>query len=690
MISPITEFMSTVMQQGGRSSSTVVAAGLGGAVTSVPEGHAIEVVMVAGVGIRDTYEAWGDALLQYHGKRRTAHDHDVFVSHLGYSTTVYYFYNQCDCGYHWPRQCGTTDPTNTPPSILKGCKNYEDTLIAAHESHKRAGLPINYMLVDSFWYGERHNGGMRLWEDVPELVGDTFPGNSTHPGMKRLSAAVGGLPFKAHAGGWSSKNGGNPYFANPEYRFVTHGTTGVPQGPGLWDHVFSVNRDNWNLRAIKQDHINEQLSMPQCTTTVNVARDWLAGMGEAAARQNFSIQYCMTLPSVTMNSVTVPPSTHQRLGGDYLAGDNVNNWNIGSAAIFIHAVGLLPFKDAFLSNTTQPPPTHSNTGGGEQRGGFKGFKEVAPALHAASALLSAGPVSPSDGVDGHDYGLIMSLCRADGMLLKPDKPARTLDVQWHNGVFKQRASAATLPPTATPPPPSGPSGRATWSTFTTLALSGGGNGGSNGGGKGGSAAPAPAPASAASVTWGYVLVEGSDTAWHASAATLGFPNGGAGTAGVAWTRPNAQPSMSAADIVATIGGIPEGAGAAGTAKMPAPFGPGSRNPLHIPATGTNYGDFAVIYTAPTLPNGFVLLGEVGKMVPVSRVRFVQVAAAPGTKVVTVLLKGTPSEIVEVSYILPPAISNATVRQAVELSSGSSITTKMCAITTDGTASCKLS
>jgi hypothetical protein len=70
----------------------------------------------------------------------------------------------------------------------------------------------------------------------------------------------------------------------------------------------------------------------------------------------------MTLPSVTMNSATVPASTHQRLGADYLAGSNVDNWNVGSASIFIHAVGLLPFKDAFLSNSTQAPPTHSNTG----------------------------------------------------------------------------------------------------------------------------------------------------------------------------------------------------------------------------------------------------------------------------------------------------------------------------------------
>ena len=39
--------------------------------------------------------------------------------------------------------------------------------------------------------------------------------------------------------------------------------------------------------------------LPVCLT-VNVARDWLKGMGDAAIAQNFSIQYCMTLPIITM------------------------------------------------------------------------------------------------------------------------------------------------------------------------------------------------------------------------------------------------------------------------------------------------------------------------------------------------------------------------------------------------------
>ena len=269
ILSPLTEHMSSVMNAG-LNGSAAVAVGVGGSVRSIPAGHSMQTILYSGQGIRDSYEAWGDAMMQFHGKKRTALDHDVFISHLGYSTTSYYFYNQCDCGYHWPRQCDATTPANTPPATMKGCRNYEDTLIAVHRSNLKNDLPVSYFLVDSWWYGEREHGGVWMWEDTPTLVSDTFPGNATHPGMKRISAELGGMPFKAHAGQWSvgkNQDKPSPYFSNPNYRFVTDGKTGVPQGPALWNHIFRVNQDNWNLRAIKQDHMNEQLAMRECQST---------------------------------------------------------------------------------------------------------------------------------------------------------------------------------------------------------------------------------------------------------------------------------------------------------------------------------------------------------------------------------------------------------------------------------------
>ena len=49
--------------------------------------------------------------------------------------------------------------------------------------------------------------------------------------------------------------------------------------------------------------------------------------------------------------------------------------------------------------------------------------------------LYSGPVAPSDAVGGVDIDLIMSLCRRDGLLLKPDVPAMPVDSTWKYRVF---------------------------------------------------------------------------------------------------------------------------------------------------------------------------------------------------------------------------------------------------------------
>ena len=81
----------------------------------------------------------------------------------------------------------------------------------------------------------------------------------------------------------------------------------------------------------------EEIGLRSMSSTVHVARDWLSGMGQGAENQGFSIQYCMTVPLITMNSANIKPATHQRLGADYLDGTNTGQWDIGSQATFIYA-----------------------------------------------------------------------------------------------------------------------------------------------------------------------------------------------------------------------------------------------------------------------------------------------------------------------------------------------------------------
>ena len=58
-----------------------------------------------------------------------------------------------------------------------------------------------------------------------------------------------------------------------------------------------------------------------------------------------------------------------------------------------------------------------------------GKSEPYPELQAVVATLSTGPVGPSDKIGCSDAKLIMKSVNKDGLILKPDRPARAIDDQ---------------------------------------------------------------------------------------------------------------------------------------------------------------------------------------------------------------------------------------------------------------------
>lgn len=77
--------------------------------------------------------------------------------------------------------------------------------------------------------------------------------------------------------------------------------------------------------------------------------------------------------------------------------------------------------------------------------------EPAPELQAMVAVLSTGPVGPSDKIGMANVTNIMRTCATDGKLLKPSVPATAVDT-----TFAQRAFGAH-----------GPQGEL-WSTYTQV------------------------------------------------------------------------------------------------------------------------------------------------------------------------------------------------------------------------------
>jgi len=125
--------------------------------------------------------------------------------------------------------------------------------------------------------------------------------------------------------------------------------------------------------------------------------------------------------------------TQIRGSGDYQRQvyDN-NQWALGYTSMLHHALGVFPFKDCFWSsNQTQTGCVQ------------KVCIEPNAVLETISSLLSTGPVGPADKIGFLDKGNLMQTCRSDGVLLKPDIPAITMDLVFSTG-FKTQPTLYNL------------------------------------------------------------------------------------------------------------------------------------------------------------------------------------------------------------------------------------------------------
>ena len=173
-------------------------------------------------------------------------------------------------------------------------------------------------------------------------------------------------------------------------------------------------------------------------------------MGEAASEHNVGVMYCCAPPSVHMNGVAVPAAYMVRASPDYiwLAGNPLRvypsltsplptvQWAIGPDSAFHWlGLGLLPYKDSVITNSSSQPKGGNWTHDINQQPYFKAYNERNAATHLLMSLLSMAAVTFSDPVGETNRSLVMQLCRADGVLLKPDRPATAVDAQFQAMLF---------------------------------------------------------------------------------------------------------------------------------------------------------------------------------------------------------------------------------------------------------------
>lgn len=356
----------------------------------------------------------------------------------------------------------------------------------------------------------------------------------------------------------------------------------VPLTADFWEFLLTSSQKEWGLSTYEQDWLfNELQGVDALLTDATLGRQWLLQMDAGAAAAGVTIQLCMAFPRHALQTLEMPTATQIRASQDHapeLGGQYGNlQWRIGFSSLLAWALALAPFKDNAWSVAVQPGGSSGNA------------SEINPSLQFAISVLSAGPVTPGDGIGYSNAALIARTHDASGRLLQPSRSATAIDA-----VIAGRAF----------PGPDAPTGEiyATFSAVSGLLWD---------------------TVIAATLTQPYALGPAALTGVRASS---GLP---------ASLTAEAEPTAVAYSVNATTMDLSTLVVQPFDAALPITLLPGDE------------WAFQLWHVAPVHANGWSYLGELAKYVPVSPVRTVSVEVAGPSLAVSV--RGSAGEAVSLAF-----------------------------------------
>merc|ERR1719277_2334781 len=219
------------------------------------------------------------------------------------------------------------------------------------------------------------------------------------------------MPMVMHNRVWSPHS---DYIHNLSFEWYISSSAAIPKDPFAFFKWFFAQQDGWGLEMYEQDWMCTQYDHTDALqTNITMGDLWLAGMAAGAASSNRTVQYCMPYAYDLLSGAAHAAVTNARATEDYFHDHKTSQWAVGSTALFYWALGILPFKDGFSSSTHL------------QKGGQTEGPETDPDREAIMATLSCAMVGPMDGINLLNVSRVMSTCRNDGVLLKPDEPLVT-------------------------------------------------------------------------------------------------------------------------------------------------------------------------------------------------------------------------------------------------------------------------
>jgi len=547
VISPIDNFMIS-SQTVTSSFGNTLACGVSALVSSLPARFTHETIMYAGnTGVSEVVYQWGSLLLKISGKERTRLDADLFIQYLSYYTDngAYYYYKTYN-NY-----------------------NYAQTIQAIDSYANASKIPFQLFQFDSWWYfQEKGTGALLLWEPRPDI----FP-----QGMRAVYDAIGQKPLTLHNRYFSDKND----YLGKGFNFIVEDNVhmSLPIDVNLFKYIMGLAK-SWGMVVYEQDWlVTTYLTMMATRSSVTASEQWLTAMAEAARELGLTVQYCMPLPNHILQSTKYPAVTQIRANGDYQPGNR--NWRVSFKSILLHAVGVTPFKDDFWTSNLE-----------EVGCIYRSCIEPNPDLVSLTAVLTTGPVGPSDKIGFLNTSRILPGVNANGLILKPDVPPRPMNLVFTRPVTNTKLQT---------------SGVELWDTYSIVDDG---------------------------FAWHYVVAADHPVSNY----TFGlgdlfgnFSRAGAKQA-LAWNWHEYYGNNKTKPIIVR-----------------------ANDKITVPnLTSTKEGEIKFIYwvIAPTFPNGWTFLGEMNKYVTMSRQRFTSVGYNEAGNSVYATFTGKKGEVVSIGVSNP--------------------------------------
>ena len=414
----------------------------------------------------------------------------------------------------------------------------------------------------------------------------------------------------------------------------------------FWRDVMTRHAVESNMRAMTLDTLQGIVyAFPENLAAVDRAEQMQAGYANAAAALGIVFRVdCHNAP-LAMGALDQPSWVASRVTDDATPGTSGRDRDeLAGASVFMSALHIRPMMDVLWSTPVQPGDPYSAS-------------LSSPSLRLniqrdfICAVLSTGPVGIGDMLNGTDTRILALALRADSVVLKPAHPLLRLERYYANDAAQLWAAASV--------PARSASAMLDRRANSFARLS-----------------PLGATPERSSALWWYSLLATSIAPGASVVAPQDlFPPPPAGSTFLAsyalsWPTPP-SPACANGSIASSCFTLVDDAHPLAVDTGGAP--PDSQ----CSAAPNNTLAFRLFQLAPVLPSGWVLLGELRKISPLSPQRFLVRTGAPapattdsdalnpaelssdGANLAFELI-GAPGEVVEVTIVSPAAADDVTM------------------------------